>query len=205
MSEVTLTPIDSIPQEVRVSSGRRAINPDKVPKWATELVTQVCSDYDLEVPPIRWRERKPMKVTVATGEGVFRQTRIVRSSSGLYCHKDTRRGLRIVVTAGSYDLDQRVVLLHELAHHRTPKRKHTYTFWEAAWDLYGKYLANDNELKYTYSREVAYRVKSGQIAPLVAHSGRGVPVGPYYDILESEPVTPIAEVVPIVVDTQMGG
>ena len=65
-----------------------------VPAWASGLVRDVCSAAGVTLPTLRWR-------------------RALRSaSSGV-----TRRTIgSISVTAGTDELDQRLTLLHELAH-----------------------------------------------------------------------------------------
>lgn len=95
------------------------------PTWAAQLVRDVCAAAAAPPPVLRWR-------------------RAARSaSSGM-----TRQGAGTVsVTAGTDELDQRVTLLHELAHwigprgHRRRGRvaHHDAVFYAAAFDLYQRH------------------------------------------------------------------
>jgi len=93
------------------------------PQWATQLVVEVCARAGVLPPLLRWRraDRAP--------------------SSGV-----TRRAAGVVaVTAGSDPLDQRLTLLHELAHWLGPEPRrrrrgrvahHDATFYAIAFGLY---------------------------------------------------------------------
>jgi hypothetical protein len=92
------------------------------PAWAAELVAAVCADAEAELPRVAWRRR--------AGE----------HSTGV-----TRRGeAMIAVRAGSDPLDQRLTLLHELAHwiNPPPNRRrrgathHGLAFYRTAFHLY---------------------------------------------------------------------
>ena len=99
------------------------------PAWARELVRAVCLEAGVEPPRLAWRHR------------AGRET-----SSGV-----TRRGNGSVsLTAGTDPLDQRLTLLHELAHWLVPAparmrrarartSHHDAGFYAAAFDLYRRH------------------------------------------------------------------
>ena len=98
----------------------------EVPAWAVELVAVACAEANLAPPRLTWRIRDRV------------------ASSGV-----TRRGTAsISVVAGTDALDQRITLLHELAHWLTlpavrPRRgrapHHDASFYRAAFDLYARH------------------------------------------------------------------
>ncbi len=185
---VRLVGVKEIPKPAQKRrGGKRGINPKTVPAWARELADTVCSDFNLDPVPIRWRKRRPYTVSgvriVGDGTERFRETRIDRSSSGRYfkgkdCH--------IIVTAGVDEADQKLVLLHELAHHMSPpKHNHTFEFWENAWTLYSRYF---EDLEYAYNREANYREKSVEMAPITVKMAYKLDIGKYtwHDVIETE-------------------
>ena len=92
------------------------------PAWASGLVRDVCSAAGVPLPALRWR-RAPR--TASSG--------VTRHTSG-----------SISVTAGTDELDQRLTLLHELAHWLgpLPRRRrgrilhHDARFYVTAFSLY---------------------------------------------------------------------
>jgi len=96
-----------------------------LPAWAAQIVREVCGAAGVAPPTVRWRRaRRP-------------------ASSGV-----TRRATgSISVTAGTDELDQRLTLLHELAHWLgpVPRRRrgrvahHDTRFYAIAFDLYGRH------------------------------------------------------------------
>ena len=95
------------------------------PAWAAELVREACAAAGIGPPLVRWR----------------RAARV--GSSGV-----TRRSAgSISVTAGTDELDQRLTLLHELAHGvgPGPRRRrgrvlhHEARFYAVAFDLYRRH------------------------------------------------------------------
>lgn len=92
------------------------------PAWAAELLTTVCSDAGVTPPRILWRNRR--------GEN---STGVTRRADGL-----------VAVRAGSDPVDQRLTLLHELAHWLAPtvrRRRgrsvhHGRDFYAVAFELY---------------------------------------------------------------------
>ena len=102
------------------------------PPWAIELVRQVCAAAGTSEPAVRWRS-----VRRAASSGV------------------TRRSLgSISVAAGTDELDQRLTLLHELAHWLgpVPRRRrgrvlhHDARFYAVAFDLYRRHRIPDAEV-----------------------------------------------------------
>jgi hypothetical protein len=102
-----------------------------MPAWAGQIVTDVCDAAGVAQPVVRWRRaRRP-------------------ASSGV-----TRRSAgSISVTAGTDELDQRLTLLHELAHWLgpVPKRRrgrvihHDARFYAVAFELYRRHGIPDAE------------------------------------------------------------
>jgi hypothetical protein len=102
----------------------------EAPAWARSLVLLVCSEADAPLPRLTWRNRdRP------TSSGVTR-----RAAGG------------ISLTAGSDPLDQRLTLLHELAHwltpapvrsRRRPTRHHDAAFYAIAFPLYRRHGVSD--------------------------------------------------------------
>jgi hypothetical protein len=103
------------------------------PAWARRLVLTVCAEADAPLPRLAWRLRdRP------TSSGVTRQ------SAGL-----------VSVVAGRDPIDQRLTLLHELAHwltapgnrgsHRTRRRTshHDAAFYTIAFALYRRHGVPD--------------------------------------------------------------
>jgi hypothetical protein len=98
----------------------------EAPAWAAALVQRVCAEAAVAPPALSWRRRE-------------RET-----SSGV-----TRRGAgTVAVVAGTDEVDQRLTLLHELAHwlvpvrprrHRGGSAHHDARFYAAAFVLYGRH------------------------------------------------------------------
>jgi hypothetical protein len=107
--------------------------------WAERLVTAVCEAAGIDEPEVNWRRSSSAK-----------------SSSGRYNYAERR----LTITAGKDRRDQRLVLLHELAHHLTPKANHGPAFWRAAWALYQRFgLA-----RYALTRELSYKAAAVDVA-----------------------------------------
>lgn len=98
------------------------------PAWAAALVHEVCADAGVEPPRLLWRRRNDEH-----------STGVARRSAGT-----------IAVRAGHDPLDQRLTLLHELAHwlsppapHRRrgsrPTEHHGLAFYRTAFGLYGRH------------------------------------------------------------------
>jgi predicted metal-dependent hydrolase len=109
----------------------------QIPDWAVEITMDVMSKYSHKNPPkIVWKRRTH------------------RTSSGTqYSYSK-----KIVIRAGTDELDQKLVLLHELAHHICPKKAmHNMRFWRTAWILYIEYGIPED---YAFEREKNYKKKS---------------------------------------------
>lgn len=121
------------------------------PQWALDLIEQVCRDEGREVRPnLIWRHRRALKN---------------HGSSG-YCAVDLSR---IVVTAGGPRHEQKLVLLHELAHWLRPRTQrsedwHSDAFWIKAFELFRRYKV---PIRYAKWRETNY--KKGAIVGYVAN------------------------------------
>lgn len=109
------------------------------PVWVEQIVARVCDAAGVSEPEIVWR-----------------RSRGRQSSSGRYSSSEQR----VTITAGKDRKDQRLVLLHELAHHLTPKEHHGPIFWRAAWSLYQRFgLA-----RYALTREMPYKAAAVNVA-----------------------------------------
>lgn len=109
------------------------------PDWAVSLVATVCADARVEPPRLSWRRRSSEHST-----GVAR-----------------RSDRMIAVRAGTDPLDQRLTLLHELAHWLTPapagRRRgvthHGPGFYRIAFALYARHgLADADALRLESAR-----------------------------------------------------
>lgn len=116
------------------------------PLWANQLTAQVCEAAGVKTPQLRWRT-KP-KSFHSTGRTTYPNIQVPNG--------------RITVTAGYDKRDQLLVMLHELAHHLTPKSFHNADFWAMAFDLYEVY----NIAEYAATREHGY--KAGARAEIAA-------------------------------------
>ena len=101
------------------------------PAWAEDLVRSVCAGAGVAPPRVAWRRRR--------GE---HSTGVARRGDGT-----------IAVRAGEDALDQRLTLLHELAHWLTPpaprRRRgathHGLAFYRTAFSLYRRYGITDDD------------------------------------------------------------
>ena len=121
------------------------------PKWAQELIITVAIDYGRDkLPDVTWR-RRHQPARHDSRHGYERQAGTQSSGRawgpvmpdriGSYATPrwDWAAG-RIVVTAGTDRMDQRLVLLHELAHWLSPpKEHHGSEWWALACQLYRRY------------------------------------------------------------------
>jgi hypothetical protein len=102
------------------------------PAWAAEIVQAACAAAGVPEPQVRWRRARR---SASSG--------VTRRSAGT-----------ISVTAGSDDLDQRLTLLHELAHWLAPRPRrrkgrilhHEAGFYAIAFDLYRRHGVPDAEV-----------------------------------------------------------
>jgi hypothetical protein len=116
------------------------------PAWAIQLAREVCADAGSEPPSrLSWRHR-----------GSAHSTGVARRADGV-----------IAVRAGSDDTDQRLTLLHELAHWITPwprRRRavhHGRGFYAIAFALYRRHGITDED---------ALRLESARYPSSLAHA-----------------------------------
>jgi hypothetical protein len=123
------------------------------PAWAAELVARVCAEAGVLPPRVSWRVRDHEHST-----GVAR-----------------RHDGSIAVRAGSDVVDQRLTLLHELAHWLTPRPRragrravhHGRAFYSVAFELYRRHGIDESD---------ALRLESGRYASSLRHAAAlGVP------------------------------
>lgn len=123
------------------------------PAWAGDLVARVCADAGVVPPRLAWRAR--------SGE---HSTGVTRRQDGM-----------VAVRAGSDPLDQRLTLLHELAHWLSPPPRrrrgrsvhHGRGFYATAFDLYRRHGIPDGD---------ALRLESGRYRSSLTHAvALGVP------------------------------
>ena len=122
------------------------------PGWARSLVASVCADAGIEQPRLSWRRR--------AGE---HSTGVTRRHDGI-----------VAVRAGSDELDQRLTLLHELAHWLSPPPRrarraihHGRPFYEVAFALYRRHGVADAD---------ALRLESARYRSSLRHAvALGVP------------------------------
>lgn len=153
------------------------------PAWAVLLAREVLtqarwSEQRIEALRLGWRvSRAPWERMTWKERGLVSgdperaaklQRRPTRSSGVAYPGSD-----RLVVTAGSELVDQRLVLLHELAHLLVgPGHHHDRTFWRRAWGLY---LADGQvSVAYALHREGAYREMALRVAVTLGLPGAAV-------------------------------
>ena len=122
------------------------------PAWALALVATVCADAGAEQPRVSWRRRASEHSTGAT-----------RRPDGI-----------VAVRAGGDALDQRLTLLHELAHWLAPPPRrvrrtvhHGRAFYEIAFELYRRHGLTDAD---------ALRLESARYRSALRHAvALGVP------------------------------
>src|SRR3990170_4375393 len=147
-------------QQVSWGRGRRstsgtlpAMTDRTPPSWASALVASVCTDAGVESPRLAWRTRRHEHSTGVT-----------RRSEGL-----------VAVRAGWDELDQRLTLLHELAHWLAPVDRrggrrsvhHGRSFYTVAFELYRRHGIADAD---------ALRLESARYRSSLRHAvGLGVP------------------------------
>jgi hypothetical protein len=121
------------------------------PGWALELAAEVCADAGVPPPRLTWRRRSSEQST-----GVAR-----------------RDGGVVSVRAGTDPIDQRLALLHELAHWLAPRpsrgrrgraEHHGRAFYSIAFELYRRHgIPADDALRLESAR---YRSSLGHAAAL---------------------------------------
>lgn len=128
----------------------------QTPEWAIELIEQVCKDYKRTKPGVFLWTSKDRRST--SGTTWYSKT---KSGKPIYVYtknlKRKRFWGKISVNAGTDINDQRLVLLHELAHWVAGKSKsigHNTKFWKTAYELYERYGVDMN---YAFEREKGYK------------------------------------------------
>ena len=120
------------------------------PQWAHDLVWEVLADegrgVDAERVTLQWRRSRP---TAWRGRSKGTSGRCF----GSLLTPDAP--VRIVITAGTERKDQRLTLLHELAHALTaPEIHHGSAFWILAFALFDRYGVPP---RYALTRSIGYR------------------------------------------------
>jgi hypothetical protein len=126
----------------------------KAPAWAAELTDTVCADAGVRAPRLAWRRRS---AELSTG--------LARRDVGL-----------VTVRAGTDPIDQRLTLLHELAHWLAPPPRrtrrgrtehHGRAFYRVAFELYRRHGIPD---------AVALRLEASRYRSSLRHAtALGVP------------------------------
>jgi hypothetical protein len=87
------------------------------PAWATEIIRQMCTEYERPIPAVNWRQSRKKPYT-----------------SGRTWNKQ-----RIAITLGTKGDDHVETLLHELAHYVNKERGHGRDFYQIFLTLRVKY------------------------------------------------------------------
>lgn len=119
------------------------------PKWASSLVAEICGECNFPVPELRWygyRTVNPKFITETYGGMTVEHVawkfapQFTLGSSFGQCYNEIDR---IDVFAGPDRLDQRYVVLHEMAHyllkHGGVRADHNHVFWDQAYRLFLAY------------------------------------------------------------------
>jgi hypothetical protein len=106
----------------------------EAPKWALEIVKEVCLEHNREIPEVKWGKRRANGF--ATGGG----------------YKRYKKGI-IRVSVGR-DNQEKQVLLHELSHHLDTDGGHGSKFYSILKTLLIKYDCLTEEYK---QRQYRYR------------------------------------------------
>jgi len=105
------------------------------PAWAERIVRDVARARRRPAPILRWRKTRRRRSA---------------GSADSHLHKDPV----VSMAAGRDVVDQRLVLLHELAHWLgRPDEGHTHAFWVRAWRLFRRYRV---PVHYALAREGEY-------------------------------------------------
>jgi hypothetical protein len=136
----------------------------RTPGWATALVAQVAADEGKPAPAVTWRRKRGTRLQIIHmrpgsydpdywPDGIqVKPATLPRSDSSGSCNME---GTRIAVTAGRDRGDQKLVVLHELAHAFVgPGHWHDNAFWELAWKFYRRYGV---PIRYALQREREFK------------------------------------------------
>ena len=129
----------------------------KTPNWAIQLIELVLSDHKHDkTPKLVWRRKHERKIKWGDKMLKIKGSK-PKCSSGSCDLKE------ITINAGKIKKDQKLVLLHELAHWMLPSGEHHgKAFWDLAFELYRKYkipmyYALNREKNYRQEAKFAYR------------------------------------------------
>lgn len=134
------------------------------PKWAVDLVDRAAAYLGASRRPVViWHSsRDPVPAYLDSPRKRSLPIAGVRypvaDLSGAYTHifpPFAAESGDIEVWPGRARRDQRLVLLHEIAHWYVPGHRHDARFWTAAWSLYRKFMPRS--LDYVLGREAIYR------------------------------------------------
>lgn len=112
----------------------------EAPLWAVTLVEGVCREAGVAPPVLRWRRRARETSSGVTRRGAGNVSVVAGS---------------VAVVAGSDEVDQRLTLLHELAHWLVPAparrrrrgaRHHDARFYAMAFELYRRHGIPDEAI-----------------------------------------------------------
>jgi hypothetical protein len=119
------------------------------PQWVADIVRDVCAAAGVPEPTISWRKSKARYDLEWSGGD----------------SNSTRRHINIWY--GRDPVDQKLVVLHELAHQLAPANdSHSKAFWEIAYDLYERYgLARYASER----REIGYMATAVRVAYARGH------------------------------------
>ncbi len=118
------------------------------PKWAQQIIAAECAARGIPEPEMVWRHSKT--ALGSTGRcGTKRIVVTVAINPPPYWTPDWERHYPLSARA-----DQKITLLHELAHWFTQGEHHSPRFWDVAWALFRRYNV---PLRYAAWREGLYR------------------------------------------------
>jgi hypothetical protein len=121
--------------------------PEEMPEWAQELTLRVCERFGVDIPEIKWATKDR---TYSTGRAFSSEEK-----------NERRYSYDISIVAGTYKVDTKLVLLHELAHFTNPPGEHHGNgFWIRAFDLYEAYGI---PVMFAHNRERKYRANAEEI------------------------------------------
>jgi hypothetical protein len=130
------------------------------PLWAQALVERVCADAGRKARPIvRWHPGSEAPADMEAPEGTEYRLNGERFDANAAFSCGYTQGGLIRVFHGWLRKDQRLTVLHELAHWLTGEG-HTRKFWDCAWALYLRYMPRS--LPFVLERGLPY--KKGAVA-----------------------------------------
>lgn len=133
-----------------------------IPNWVSDLVIKVLEEHNCnDIPNLTWRRYNSY------------------SSSGT-AYYDKEKGIVIRAGKKAKRWEQKLVLLHELAHWLRPnKEPHSPDFWKLAFQLYKENKipirkALDREKSYKKGAENGYRIVRGLKPKKVSHKRKEI-------------------------------